>query len=167
MTPLRKGTYWTSIAVSPAELEVAQCLRAKAFNTGPKGAQIEPVDRDCYDQGCAHMVIKDASSGGLVCCFRLLLIFDNTTIAQSYSAQYYDLSGLQSYPHPMLEVGRFCIDPAAYDGDILRLAWTALIPSGVNADTRWGFPKAGKSESMAAYLGERSDGCSNRITVGF
>jgi len=42
-----------------------------------------------------------------------------------------------------------------------------LIPSGVNADTRWGFPKAGKSESMAAYLGERSDGCSNRITVGF
>jgi hypothetical protein len=45
MTPLRKGTYWTSIAVSPAELEVAQCLRAKAFNTGPKGAQIEPVDR--------------------------------------------------------------------------------------------------------------------------
>ena len=26
----------------------------------------------------------------------------------------------------MLEVGRFCIDPAAYDGDILRLAWAAL-----------------------------------------
>jgi transposase len=43
----------------------------------------------------------------------------------------------------------------------------AIIPSGVNADTRWGFPKAEKSESMAAYLGERSDGCSNRITVGF
>jgi putative hemolysin len=126
MTPLRKGTYWASIAVSPAELEAAQCLRTKAFHTGPKGAQTEPVDRDCYDQGCAHMVIKDSSSGGLVCCFGLLPIFDRTTIAQSYSAQYYELSGLQSYPHPMIEIGRFCIDPAAYDGDILRLAWAAL-----------------------------------------
>jgi putative hemolysin len=111
MTPLRKGTYWASIAVSPAELEAAQCLRTKAFHTGPKGAQTEPVDRDCYDQGCAHMVIKDSSSGGLVCCFGLLRIFDRTTIAQSYSAQYYELSGLQSYPHPMIEIGRFCIDP--------------------------------------------------------
>ena len=72
------------------------------------------------------MVIKDASSGGLVCCFRLLLIFDSAKIAPSCLAQYYGLSGLQSYPHPMLEVGRFCIDPAAYDGDILRLAWAAL-----------------------------------------
>jgi putative hemolysin len=72
------------------------------------------------------MAIKDASSGGLVCCFWLLPIFDSTTIAQSYLAQYYELSGLESYPHAVLEVGRFCIDSAAYDGDILRLAWAAL-----------------------------------------
>ena len=72
------------------------------------------------------MAIKDASSGGLVCCLGLLPIFDNKTIAQSYSAQYYELSGLESYSHLVLEVGRFCIDPAAYDDDILRLAWTAL-----------------------------------------
>tara|TARA_B100000780_G_scaffold100306_1_gene70044 strand:+ start:128 stop:346 length:219 start_codon:yes stop_codon:yes gene_type:complete len=55
---LRKGPYWASIAVSPTELEAAQCLRAKASNTGPKGAQTEPVDRDFYDQGCAQMAIK-------------------------------------------------------------------------------------------------------------
>jgi hypothetical protein len=42
-----------------------------------------------------------------------------------------------------------------------------LITLGVNAGSRWWFPKAGKSESMAAYLGGRSNGCSNRITVGF
>jgi glycerol kinase len=53
------------------------------------------------------------------------------------------------------------------NGDFGTAQHESFIPSGVNADTRWGFPKAGKSESMAAYLGERSDGCSNRITVGF
>ena len=72
------------------------------------------------------MAIKDASSGGLVCCLGLLPIFDNTTIAQSYSAQYFELSGLESYSLLVLEVGRFCLDPAAYDGDILHFAWAAL-----------------------------------------
>ena len=42
-----------------------------------------------------------------------------------------------------------------------------VIPNGANADSGWGFPKPGKCDSMAAYLGGRSDGCSNRITVGF
>ena len=42
-----------------------------------------------------------------------------------------------------------------------------LIPNGVNADSDWGFPKPRKCDSIAAYLGGRSDGCSNSITVGF
>ena len=42
-----------------------------------------------------------------------------------------------------------------------------LIPNGVNANSDWGFPKPRKCDSIAAYLGGRSDGCSNSITVGF
>lgn len=47
------------------------------------------------------------------------------------------------------------------------LGFVCFRPIGVNADSGWGFPKPRKCESMAAYLGGRSDGCSNRITVGF
>jgi putative hemolysin len=44
----------------------------------------------------------------------------------SYAAQFYELSGLQSYDGLMMELGRFCVDPARSDPDILRVAWAAL-----------------------------------------
>ena len=56
-------------------------------------------------------------------------------------------------------------EPAA--GSLRQLGANVLIPIGVNAGSGLGFPKPRKCESMAAYLGGRSDGCSNRITVGF
>jgi putative hemolysin len=47
-------------------------------------------------------------------------------IGQSYSAQFYDLAALAAYPHPMVEMGRFCIHPDHHDPDILRIAWAAM-----------------------------------------
>ena len=34
-----------------------------------------------------------------------------------------ELSALRRFAGPMIEMGRFCIHPAAQDPDILRLAW--------------------------------------------
>ena len=47
-------------------------------------------------------------------------------MAASYSARHYDLAALSAYPAPMMEVGRFCIDPTCQDIDVLRVAWGAL-----------------------------------------
>jgi putative hemolysin len=45
---------------------------------------------------------------------------------RSYSAQYYGLSGLAAYQAPVVEMGRFCIDPEVKDPDIIRVAWGAM-----------------------------------------
>jgi putative hemolysin len=47
-------------------------------------------------------------------------------ISKSYSAQYYELSALEGFDGPMVEMGRFCIDPDCRDPDILRVAWGAM-----------------------------------------
>jgi len=70
--------------------------------------------------------VEEADSGQLVCCLRLLPMSSGAEIAQSYAAQFYDLSALGGFDAPMAEMGRFCIHPDWHDPDILRLAWGAL-----------------------------------------
>ena len=38
----------------------------------------------------------------------------------------HNLSALQSYQGKLVEMGRFCIDPACNDPDVLRIAWGAM-----------------------------------------
>ncbi|WP_235008600.1 GNAT family N-acetyltransferase [Candidatus Halocynthiibacter alkanivorans] len=83
-------------------------------------------DADRFDALCKHVLVKDVATGALVCCFRLLPLASGADISQSYSAQFYNLSKLAAFPGPMLEMGRFCIHPAWFDPDIMRLAWLAL-----------------------------------------
>ncbi|MEM6897709.1 MAG: GNAT family N-acyltransferase, partial [Pseudomonadota bacterium] len=86
----------------------------------------EGLDQDAFDDICDHMLVEDVRSGALVCCFRLLPLARGAEIGRSYSAQYYELSGFEDYDAPMVEMGRFCIDPDRRDADILRVAWGAM-----------------------------------------
>jgi putative hemolysin len=65
-------------------------------------------------------------AGRLVAAARILLIADGAGLAQSYSAQFYDLSGLTAQPGPLMELGRFCIAGDVLDADVVRVAWGAL-----------------------------------------
>ena len=57
----------------------------------------------------------------------LFLSFDSgKKISSSYSSQFYDLKAIENYPEPMIEVGRFCIDPEVNDPSVLLTAWAAL-----------------------------------------
>ena len=47
-------------------------------------------------------------------------------ISFSYSSQFYDLKSIENYTEPMIEVGRFCIDPEVNDPSIVITAWAAL-----------------------------------------
>ena len=84
------------------------------------------LNRDRYDVVWQHILIEDRSSGGLVCCFRILPISDTMPINASYSAQFYQLSALKKFQGRMVEMGRFCIASAIKDPDILRLAWAVM-----------------------------------------
>jgi len=99
----------------------AQELRAVAF-LGQNGG----LDVDPFDDICDHILVEDTATGRLVCCFRILTLNDGCEIAQSYSAQFYELSALEEFDGKMAEMGRFCIAPGLNDPDILRVAWAAM-----------------------------------------
>lgn len=116
---LEKGGYRARLAQGADDVMAARLLRARCFATGA-------LDQDQFDAGCLHVLIECRSSGGLVGCFRLMLLESGAELSQSYSFQYYELSRLASFPGRMLELGRFCIDPGVQDADVLRLAWGAV-----------------------------------------
>ena len=118
MISFSKGRYWAAEALSQADIEAAQTLRTQAFG-------MLDYDADAYDARCAHILIRQRSDNRLVCCFRMLPLRGGE-IRQSYSAQYYELSALETFDGPMVEMGRFCVDPEVSDADILRVAWAAM-----------------------------------------
>ena len=114
-----KGRYRARFARGPADLAAAQALRHLAF-FGRDGR-----DEDGFDDACMHLLVEERDGGRLVACCRILPL-EAARIGESYSAQYYELSPLESFDGPMLEIGRFCILPGVGDGDVLRIAWGVL-----------------------------------------
>ena len=122
MPSMSGGRYRVRFAATSGDVRAAQSLRALAF----RGAADPALDADAFDALCDHVLVEDATSGTLVCCFRILPLAAGAEIGRSYSAQFYELSGLSDYPDPMVELGRFCIRPDRADADILRIAWGAM-----------------------------------------
>ena len=121
MLSLKKGRYAARLAETPADILAAQRLRALTFL-----GDADRPDADDFDSICAHILVEDTRNGTLVCCFRMLPLAAGREIGRSYSAQYYELSSLESFEGPMVEMGRFCIHPDYRDPDILRVAWGAM-----------------------------------------
>lgn len=119
MTSLTRAGYDVRLASSAADLAEAQALRRRAFRIA------QDRDADPFDAQCRHVLLRCRKTDALVACFRVQG-FDGATIAQSYTAQFYDLSRLSGFAGPMLEIGRFCLHPDHHDPDILRLAWASL-----------------------------------------
>lgn len=117
---LSKGRYRSRMANSPQEVAAAQALRHLAFYGRPG------CDADGFDDDCSHVLVEDAHSGQLVCCFRILPLTTGRDITRSYAAQFYELSALQAFEGRMVEIGRFCVHPDCHDADILRVAWGAM-----------------------------------------
>lgn len=122
MTGFTKGRYIARHADGAEDIEAAQRLRHRAFH-GPSGVGL---DQDHFDDLCNHILVEEAASGRLVCCFRILPLAGGGEIGRSYSAQFYELSALATFDGPMVEMGRFCVDPEARDPDIVRVAWGAM-----------------------------------------
>ena len=126
MQVMEKGRYRVRPAATEADLDAAQRLRHRAFAADRPDAAPEGRDADPFDARCIHALVEEIATGRLVCCFRLLPLADGARIDESYSAQYYELSPLADFGGPIVEMGRFCVDPGTRDPDILRIAWAAL-----------------------------------------
>ena len=126
MLPLTRGRYAARLAETQHDLTAAQALRHRSF-LGRRGiAKPDGRDSDDFDAICRHVLVEDRASGTLVCCYRLLAFRAGESLSGSYAGQVYDLRALEGFAGAKLELGRFCLDPAWHDPDILRLAWGAM-----------------------------------------
>lgn len=116
---LAQGRYHVRQASCAGDIAAAGALRQRGF------ALAEP-DADIFDDTCHHMLVQDGQTDAIVCCFRLSVLRHRADCQHSYCAQYYDFGHLFDDSGPLLEMGRFCVEPGVRDADILRTAWAAL-----------------------------------------
>jgi L-ornithine Nalpha-acyltransferase len=122
-----KGRYRARMGKDARDVEAAQRLRYRAFIAARGGVgRADGRDVDAFDEICHHVMVEDTRSGALAATFRLLPLQSGAEIGRSYSAQYYELEALGAYPSPMVEMGRFCVEPGLVDPEILRAAWGAM-----------------------------------------
>ncbi len=115
-----KSRYGIRRAQTDTDLSSVLVLRRKAF------AEAYLQTSDSYDTKCETIMVEHLESQTLVASFRLMLLRSGSFIDKSYSAQFYNLDRLKAFDAPALEVGRFCVDPARSDPEILRVAWGAI-----------------------------------------
>jgi putative hemolysin len=118
---LEIGCYRVRVAEGVQDLRAVQRLRNLAFHGDDTDFEV-----DAYDSLCTHYLVEAVATGQLVCGFRMLPLNGGNEIGRSYSAQFYELDALKSYPGRMVEVGRFCLHPDVHDADVLRIAWGAM-----------------------------------------
>ena len=131
MRVFSRGRFQVRLSRDAADIEAAQRLRYEAFIAARPGAVLtgdraDGLDRDGYDEHCLHALVIDTRDGSLACCFRMMPLESGAEIGRSYSAQYYELSGLHDFPGPIVEMGRFCMAPGRRDPEVIRAAWAAM-----------------------------------------
>lgn len=126
MLILSKGRYLARLAQTPGDVERAQELRYRSFLAVRGSLAADGRDSDGFDANCDHMLIEDASTGELKCCYRLHAFATDESLSMGYAAQVYGLDALQGFHGPKLELGRFCVAADVQDPDVLRLAWGAM-----------------------------------------
>lgn len=118
MNIVERGRYRIRLAAGPLDMDQVLALRRSVFRAG------RGEDGDAFDAACHHLMVEDQSCH-LVGALRTQ-VFAGAGIAQSYASQFYDLTALAGFAGPMLELGRFALDPNLHDPDVLRLIWVAL-----------------------------------------
>ncbi|VAW05637.1 Putative hemolysin [hydrothermal vent metagenome] len=127
MPKLTNGRYRARIAITKSDIRAAQRLRHLAFApTLAATGDAADIDADRFDDFCTHVLVEEVATDRLVCCFRMLQMASGDEISRSYSAQSYDISALEAYNEPIIEMGRFCIHPQVMDSDVIRVAWAAM-----------------------------------------
>lgn len=109
------------------QLKEVQKFRAEQFSE-QFGIQFENgLDQDLYDLDCLHAVLRDKFSHEIVAYTRLKC-FQGHELAQSYSAQEFDLSQFTHLKN-IVEVGRTCVHPRYRQGKALSVLWLNLVPT--------------------------------------
>jgi putative hemolysin len=129
------GLLQVRLAASPADIDAVQALRYRIFYE-TMGAQPLPGmarlrrDRDPFDEICDHLMVLDHARGtgvdAVVGTYRLIRREAARRSGRFYSAAEYDITRLVTYPGPVLELGRSCVDPAYRARAVMPLLWSGI-----------------------------------------
>jgi putative hemolysin len=129
------GRLQARLAASPADIAAVQALRYRIFYE-TMGAQPLPGmarqrrDSDPFDEICDHLMVLDHARGAgadaVVGTYRLIRREAVRRLGRFYSTAEYDVSRLVTYPGPVLELGRSCVDPAYRARAVMPLLWSGI-----------------------------------------
>jgi len=129
------GPLQVRLAASAEDVDAVQALRYRIFYDSmgarplPGMAQLRR-DSDPFDAICDHLMVLDhargAGAAAVVGTYRLIRREAARRCGRFYSAAEYDITRLVTYPGPVLELGRSCVDPAYRARAVMPLLWGGI-----------------------------------------
>jgi putative hemolysin len=126
------GPIEVRLARSPQEMEAMQKLRYKIFYqecsaTPPHPAiEKEQKDFDDLDLFCDHLIAIDHTTEEVVGGYRLISLEAAQKAGGFLTSQEFDLSRLEQYPSPILELGRACVASEYRIKGIMGFLWQGI-----------------------------------------
>ena len=129
LAELCEGRYRVRFARTRADLERVLRLRFEVFNRelgeGLAESWLTGVDADPFDAVCHHLMLIDERGAEVFGTYRLQTAEMARTLG-FYSAQEFELAGLEPILQHGVELGRACILPAHRHGSALFALWRGL-----------------------------------------
>lgn len=116
----RDAEYRVTLGRSEDLIAKAERLRGAVFR-----AHASRPDRDPWDEKSTHVLIEDAE-GRACATFRIALHQDSSSLRESYTGRFYDLSAFDDVLGPFLEIGRLSTLPEHDDPNIIRHIWAEI-----------------------------------------
>jgi len=117
------------LASSEGEVREAQALRYRVFGE-EMGATLKAappgLDVDEFDAVCQHLLVREAKTGQVVGCTRILTDDNAARLGRFYSEGEFELGPITSVPGRKLEVGRTCIAADFRQGSAIAVLWSGL-----------------------------------------
>lgn len=121
------GSYVVKTAETEFELMESFRLRHEVFNNEFKGNDRPGLDFDRFDKDFDHLIIYHTQLNQVIGTYRM-----NATAAMndwktnSYTGLEFDLSSLERFQGPYLELGRACIQKEYRKGSVISLLWRGI-----------------------------------------
>jgi putative hemolysin len=128
--PARQGArLHVELASDERGVREAQALRYQIFGL-EMGAKLKSaaflLDVDEFDAYCQHLLVRQAKTGRVVGCTRILTDASAARAGRFYSEGEFDLAPITTLPGRKLEVGRTCIAPEYRQGAGIAVLWSGL-----------------------------------------
>ncbi len=127
-TSKRGGRLIVELAACAEEVREAQSLRYRVFGE-EMGARLKGdkrLDIDEFDAYCQHMLVREARSGRVVGCTRILTDDNAARLGRFYSESEFELGPISRIQGRLLEVGRTCIAADFRQGSAIAVLWSGL-----------------------------------------